>query len=99
MLWAHVQAAACAAVPSQVVFTAHLASVLRTMALDGRGLAWLPESLIADDLAAGKLAIAAGSEWTLPLDVCLYRDKTPLSAAAELFWTVNKNQVELAALA
>ena len=26
----------------QPVFTAHLASVLKTMALDGRGLAWLP---------------------------------------------------------
>jgi LysR family transcriptional regulator, hypochlorite-specific transcription factor HypT len=29
------------------VLTAHLASVLRTMALDGRGLAWLPQLLIA----------------------------------------------------
>lgn len=30
----------------QVVFTTHLASVLRTMPLDGRGLAWLPRTLI-----------------------------------------------------
>ena len=37
----------------QAVFTAHLASVLRTMVLDGRGAAWLPETLIHDDLAAG----------------------------------------------
>jgi len=33
----------------QSPFQAHLASVLRTMALDGRGLAWLPKTLIADD--------------------------------------------------
>jgi LysR family transcriptional regulator, hypochlorite-specific transcription factor HypT len=29
------------------VLTAHLASMLRTMALDGRGLSWLPELLAA----------------------------------------------------
>ena len=33
------------------VLTAHLASVLRTMALDGRGLAWLPQMLVGDDFA------------------------------------------------
>lgn len=86
---AELQAAVTTRVPTQVVFTAHLASVLRTMALDGRGLAWLPESLITDDLATGKLQIAAANEWHLPLDVRLYRDKTSLSAAAESFWTAN----------
>ena len=33
-------------VPTQVVFKAHLASVLRTMTLDGRGIAWLPRTLV-----------------------------------------------------
>lgn len=44
---------------SHTVFTAHLASVLRTMALNGRGLAWLPATLIRDDLASGRLVAAA----------------------------------------
>lgn len=72
----------------QSVFTAHLASVLRTMALDGRGMAWLPQSLIREDLASGRLVEAAGSEWTIELEVRLYRDRGTMGRAAEEFWGV-----------
>ena len=41
---------------TQTVVGAHLASVLRIIALDGRGLAWLPKSLINDNLAADRTA-------------------------------------------
>ncbi|HEY8358260.1 MAG TPA: LysR family transcriptional regulator, partial [Ramlibacter sp.] len=68
------------------VFTAHLASVLRSMALDGRGLAWLPESLVRDDLHAGGLQIAGPPHWRIPLELRLYRDPAPLGAFAEGFW-------------
>jgi DNA-binding transcriptional LysR family regulator len=74
--------------PTHSVFTAHLASVLRSMALDGRGLAWLPRSLIADDLAAGRLVEAAPAEWSVALEVRLYRDRSPLGEAGEAFWSV-----------
>ena len=69
------------------VFTAHLASVLRTMALDGRGMAWLPHTLIREDLAAGRLVEAAPQEWTLELEIRLYRDRSPMGHAAEAFWS------------
>ena len=68
------------------ILTAHLASVLRTMALDGRGLAWLPALLIQDDLAAGRLAVAAPDDWSVPLEIRLYRPRGPISEAAEVFW-------------
>ena len=71
---------------AQPVFTAHLASVLRSMALDGRGLAWLPRSLIADDLAAGRLVVAGDAGWRIALEVRLYRDARPLGRAGEAFW-------------
>src|SRR5687767_4759825 len=48
--------------PAQSVFTAHLASVLRSMALDGRGMAWLPQTLIRDDVTSGRLVEAAPQE-------------------------------------
>lgn len=70
----------------RVAFTAHLASVLRTMVLDGRGVAWLPETLVGEDLAAGRLVAAAGGDWSIPLDIRLYRDRRPAGAAAESFW-------------
>jgi len=70
----------------QPVFTAHLASVLRTMALDGRGVAWLPRILIGDDLDTGRLMVAGGEDWHLDLDIRLHRDRGPMGAAAEAFW-------------
>ncbi len=70
----------------QTVFTAHLASVLRPMVLSGRGIAWLPQSLVADDLHAGRLVLAGPEQWQIPLQVRLYRDRSTLSQAAEMFW-------------
>lgn len=72
--------------PTHAVFTAHLASVLRSMALEGRGLAWLPKSLVEDDLAAGRLVIAAQGEWNIDLDIRLYRARQVVGRAAEAFW-------------
>ncbi|MEJ1128732.1 LysR family transcriptional regulator [Variovorax sp. CCNWLW225] len=71
----------------QVVFTAHLASVLRTMALDGRGIAWLPQTLVEEDIGQGRLVAAASSEWAVPLEIRLYRDSELLGKAANEFWS------------
>lgn len=71
---------------SEPVFTAHLASVLKTMALDGRGVAWLPQSLIGEDLATGRLVAAGGPEWSIALDIRLFRSNTALPPAAVNFW-------------
>ena len=71
---------------SEPVFTAHLASVLKTMALDGRGVAWLPQSLIAEELGSGRLVSAGGTEWAIELDVRLFRSEAALPPAAGNFW-------------
>lgn len=68
------------------VMTAHLASVLRTMVLDGQGLAWLPGVLVDDDLAAGRLVIAAADEAIVDLQIRLYREPAALAAPAEALW-------------
>jgi DNA-binding transcriptional LysR family regulator len=81
-----VHGAALERCPSHSVFTAHLASVLRTMALDGRGMAWLPQTLIRDDLASGRLIEAAPREWTIDMEIRLYRDRSPMGKSAEGFW-------------
>jgi LysR family transcriptional regulator, hypochlorite-specific transcription factor HypT len=72
--------------PVQITFTAQLASVLRTMALDGRGMAWLPESLVRDDLHSGRLVPAAADDWRVELEVRLFRDRAAIGRAAEMFW-------------
>jgi len=72
--------------PLRIVFTAHLASVIRTMVIGGRGLAWLPRTLITDDLASGALVEAALPRWRIPLEIRVYRDHATLGPAAESFW-------------
>jgi len=72
----------------EAVFTSHLAAVLRTLARDGRGVAWLPESLIADDLAQGSLVRAGGPAWDIAVEVRLFRPRARQSPAAEAFWTL-----------
>lgn len=68
------------------VFTAHLASVLKHMALEARGLAWLPQSLVRDELVQGRLELAGPAHWRIPVEIRLYRDAAPLGAHAEAFW-------------
>lgn len=76
-----------AALKVQVVFTAHLASVLRTMALDGRGIAWLPRTLIEEDLEAHRLVKATQDDsFDVQLQICLYRARQPAGAAGEALW-------------
>ena len=70
----------------QTVFTAHLASVLKTMALEGRGLAWLPESLVREEVAAGRLVAAGPAHWAIALEIRLYRDPAALGDYAEALW-------------
>lgn len=74
------------AIPCHVVFTAHLASVLRSMALDGRGIAWLPRTLVEEDLAAGRLVAAADAAWTIDLEIRLYRQRETVGRTAQAFW-------------
>lgn len=72
---------------TRVVVTAHLASVLRTMSIDGRGIAWLPLSLVEDDLASGRLVRAStDSRFDIPTEIRLYRSSMPLGKAGEAFW-------------
>ena len=77
-----------------VVFTAQHAALLKTMALEGRGVAWLPRSLIAHELAGGALVPAGGEAWNVPVEIRLYRQRAEMSAAAEALWTlVNQDEV------
>jgi DNA-binding transcriptional LysR family regulator len=68
------------------VFTAHHAATLRTMARGGRGIAWLPASLVAGDLAAGTLRRAGPAALELALQICLIRPAASLGTAGEAFW-------------
>lgn len=71
---------------SAVAFTAHNAFLLKAMALEGRGMAWLPQSLVREELDGGTLCIAGDTRWHVPLEVRMYRQKSAMSALAEALW-------------
>jgi DNA-binding transcriptional LysR family regulator len=71
-----------------IVFTAHHAALLRTMALEGRGLAWLPMSLVAEDLRSGTLVDAGAGGWRVPVDIRLYRQQAHMAPVAEALWAL-----------
>jgi DNA-binding transcriptional LysR family regulator len=68
------------------VMTSHHAVLLKTMALEGRGVAWLPHSLVSTELADGRLASAAGPQWSVTLEIRLFRATAALAPAAEAVW-------------
>ncbi|MBX9593329.1 MAG: LysR family transcriptional regulator [Roseomonas sp.] len=77
-------------VPSRLaldpVFTSPLAATLLTMARQGHGLAWLPRTMAAEDLAAGRLMEAGDERHAIDVEIRLFRPRRPASRAAEAFW-------------
>lgn len=68
------------------VFSAQLAATLLGVARGGTGIAWLPASLAADDIARGTLVHAGSSDWTVTVEIRLFRPAEQHSASAERFW-------------
>lgn len=68
------------------LFSSHLAAVLMSMALEGKGIAWLPKSLTEQEVMDGRLTRALDESWDIPLEIHLTRPATALNGFAEAFW-------------
>ncbi|MFZ9551895.1 MAG: LysR family transcriptional regulator [Hylemonella sp.] len=62
--------------PLHVVYESALAEALRAAALAGMGLAWLPLSLVEEDLARGALVRASSEDYDVSLQVRLFVDRS-----------------------
>jgi DNA-binding transcriptional LysR family regulator len=71
---------------AEPVLTAHLATLLKAMALEGRGVAWLPMSLIEDAMRDRRLLEAGQKSWRIPIEIRLFRRQDAEPAAAEALW-------------
>ncbi len=70
-------------------FTSHLAMALKALAVEGKGIAWIPESLAADEMGpAGRLAAAGSADWAVEVAIVLVRPRARMSAIAESFWSL-----------
>ncbi|GGJ84108.1 LysR family transcriptional regulator [Pseudomonas matsuisoli] len=67
-------------------FESHLATVLMSMALESKGIAWLPLSLAEQELRDGRLCRALDESWDVPVQIRIMRARTRLSPFAEAFW-------------
>jgi DNA-binding transcriptional LysR family regulator len=81
------------------MITSHHAVLLKTMALEGRGIAWLPHSLVRAELADGQLVGAADQAWTVPVEIRLFRATASLAPAAEAVWARTLKTVQQTPLA
>ncbi|MEJ8676554.1 LysR substrate-binding domain-containing protein [Chromobacterium amazonense] len=63
-----------------------MAEGLKQMALAGHGLAFLPESSVAAECAAGLLTVAGGDEWSVEMEVQLYCDHRRAKPEQEALW-------------
>ncbi|MGO4572385.1 LysR family transcriptional regulator [Microvirga sp. 2TAF3] len=60
---------------------------LKAMAVAGWGLAWIPESILVDDLAAGRVVRAGAPSWDLSVDIRLYRFLANERPIVKRFWS------------
>jgi len=74
------------------VYESSIGTTLKAMALEGFGLAWIPRSLIADELASGKLVRAAERADDILVDIKIYRCTKYNEPRVDKFWTVLQQQ-------
>jgi LysR family transcriptional regulator, hypochlorite-specific transcription factor HypT len=67
-----------------------LAENIRLMALTGLGLAWLPETLVREDLSTKRLVRAGGKCYDVPLSIMILRKSIRLGRRAEELWDALK---------
>ncbi len=63
-----------------------LADGLRSMAITGLGVAWLPLEIVRNDIERKDLVRAGNKESDIELDINIYRRKETLGANAEILW-------------
>ncbi|TDR82952.1 LysR family transcriptional regulator [Paludibacterium purpuratum] len=69
-----------------------MAEGLKNMVLEGHGVAFLPDSTVERELAAGQLVPAADARWGVDMEIRLYRDLKRSRPALESFWQYLQGQ-------
>ena len=67
-------------------FTAQLATALLSMARQGQGVTWIPQTLAAEDIEAGRLVDAGLGHFAVEVEIRLFRPVHGQTRTAEAFW-------------
>lgn len=68
------------------VFESSMCQMHKEMALRGKGVAWIPDNLIQQELATGTLVPLNKATLNIPFQIRLYRNSGPLHKDAEQLW-------------
>lgn len=68
------------------VYESPVTGGIRAMLLEGIGMTWLPLSVVADDLSAGRLVCLEGEQLTVDIKVIIYRRSDSGGPVLEKFW-------------
>jgi DNA-binding transcriptional LysR family regulator len=68
------------------VYETAMADSLKSMALEGMGIAWVPQLSMRGELERGELVVCGGSQWHVPLEIRLYRCALVRKANVRLLW-------------
>ena len=68
------------------VYETSIATAIRTMVIEGYGVAWIPKSIVVDDIANGRLMRAAHERDDIPLNIKIYRYEQNSEPRTEKFW-------------
>lgn len=67
-------------------FVSSMSELLKQVAMDGCGIAWLPEYAIRQEITDGRLIVLDADELVIPIQAYAYRMSTRMSQVAETFW-------------
>lgn len=70
----------------QLHYESDMAEVLKKLVMEGEGVAWLPQSTITKELAAGDLVSAGPAAWSLQVELRVYRDSANRSEFLNALW-------------
>jgi len=68
------------------VYETSIATAIRAMVIEGYGVAWIPKSIVAEDLKSGRLMRAAQECYDISLDIKIYRYEHNADPRTERFW-------------
>lgn len=74
------------ALRSTTVYETAMADSLKSMALQGLGIAWVPRLSVCSELERGELVVCGGEQWRVPLEIRLYRCALMRKGAVRLLW-------------
>lgn len=80
-------------ISARTLFMSSMSELLKNMALDGHGIAWLPVWTIVNELRDKRLVCLQTPELIVPIQAYIYRMDTRLNKTAEHFWRILYNHM------